>query len=381
MEIIRNINPVRLAWCCREYRLDGDTLGHFLKINPETIHRVLNGEGGFTLNQLKKVAGFFNRGLLFFLDPHDVNERLLYSPQFRTLTNQKIALSPKIRALVERVEVKRKTYIGLLEDLGEEVPNRWEAPRLSLDQIKQGAERIRSWLNLTDRGGFDLFRERLWEKGVMVFLTNGYKGDWQIDRNDPVAGFSLDLSPFPVILVKKQLSLGRQSFTLFHELGHLLLHGESFIDNEDDLYSHQQKEKAANEFAGHVLVPDVFLTQIDLRNFPHEKVSLYHEYLDDQHRKWGVSVEVILRRLLDAGYIKLQHYQAYREWQQETHKKAVLQKGMRHRCNEPVKMFGKPFVGTVFNALYAQKISLSKASTYLDGLKISDLHKLEHVLV
>lgn len=381
MEIIQNINPARLAWCCQAYRLSGDTLGQILKISPGTIQKVLNGEGGFTLNQLKKVAGFFNRGLLFFLDPNDVNEQLLFSPQFRTLTNQKIALSPKIRALVERVEEKRKTYIGLLEDLGEEVPKRWEAPRLTLDQIKQGAQQVRSWLNLTDRGGFDLIRERLWEKGVMVFLTNGYKGEWQIDRNDPVAGFSLNLSPFPVILVKKQRSLGRQTFTLVHELGHLLLHGDSFIDDEDDFFSHQQKEKAANEFAGQVLVPDEFLNQIDLKNFPYDNVNLYHEYLDDQHKKWGVSVEVILRRLLDEGHLNLQHYQGYRDWQKELPKKTEPKKGMRYRYTEPVKMFGKPFVGTVFSALYAQKISLSKASTYLDGVKISDLHKLEHVFV
>jgi len=381
MEIIQNLNPARLAWCCQEYRINGDTLGHILKISPGTIQKVLNGEGGLTLNQLKKVAGFFNRGLLFFMESGNVDERLLYSPQFRTLTNQKIALSPKIRALIERVEEKRKTYIGLLEDLGEDVPIQLDTPILFLDEIKRSANRVRSWFNLTDCGSFDFFRERLGEKGVMVFLTNGYKGDWQIDSNDPVAGFSLDFTPFPVIVVKKQASESRQAFTLMHELGHLLLHRESFIDNEDDLYGHQQKEKAANEFAGNVLVPDKFLTQIDMQRFPYEKVDLYRGYLEDQHRHWGVSVEVILRRLLDEGYIKIQHYQGYREWQKDLPKKPEQKGGIRYRYKEPVKIFGKIYVGTVFNALYSQKISLAKASTYLDGLKISDLHKLEHVLV
>jgi hypothetical protein len=34
-------------------------------------------------------------------------------------------------------------------------------------------------------------------------------------------------------------------------------------------------------------------------------------------------------------------------------------------------------VRTVLDALSARRISLAKASTYLDNLKISDLHKLE----
>lgn len=47
----------------------------------------------------------------------------------------------------------------------------------------------------------------------------------------------------------------------------------------------------------------------------------------------------------------------------------------RHR--EPKHVFGDPFVGVVLDALHAKQITLTKASTYLDNLKISDLHQLE----
>ena len=40
-------------------------------------------------------------------------------------------------------------------------------------------------------------------------------------------------------------------------------------------------------------------------------------------------------------------------------------------------MFGDPFVKTVLDALHAKKITLARASTYLDNLKVSDVHKLE----
>jgi hypothetical protein len=47
----------------------------------------------------------------------------------------------------------------------------------------------------------------------------------------------------------------------------------------------------------------------------------------------------------------------------------------RHR--EPKHIFGDMFVGTVLNALNARRITATKACSYLDGLKLSDLHTLE----
>ena len=49
-----------------------------------------------------------------------------------------------------------------------------------------------------------------------------------------------------------------------HELGHLLLHKTSSIDDDSDLHAHQGHEYEANHFAGLVLVPEHFLDRIDL---------------------------------------------------------------------------------------------------------------------
>ncbi len=62
--------------------------------------------------------------------------------------------------------------------------------------------------------------------------------------------------------MKKLAWESQQSFTLMHELGHLLLHKTSSIDDECDLQSHQGQERDANAFAGHLLVPDSFLASI-----------------------------------------------------------------------------------------------------------------------
>ena len=48
-----------------------------------------------------------------------------------------------------------------------------------------------------------------------------------------------------------------------------------------------------------------------------------------------------------------------------------------YRYREPKHVFGDTFVRTVLDALNARHITIAKASSYLDSLKIKDLHQLE----
>ena len=127
---------------------------------------------------------------------------------------------------------------------------------------------------------------------------------------------------------------------------------------------------------GHLLVPDDFLVSISDAERPSE-VSQYDVWLERQRKAWGVSGEMILRRLLDAGRLSQSRYEAYRQWAAQS---VVVQseggnREWRHR--EPRHIFGDTFVRTVLDSLYARHITLAKASGYLDNLKIKDLHQLE----
>ena len=48
-----------------------------------------------------------------------------------------------------------------------------------------------------------------------------------------------------------------------------------------------------------------------------------------------------------------------------------------YRDREPKNIFGGIFDRTVLNALGTRKITATKACSYLDGLKLADLHSLE----
>jgi len=380
MDKIKGINPSRIFWCCNDLGVSVEELAHETDIALATLEKALEGKEALSVKQLQKLASYFNRGLLFFLEDGPVSEGQVHSVQFRTLNNQKPQLSPRFRALVERTERQRLTYLSLREELGEPVDPAWYPEEIAgnAPRPERAAQLARAWLGLQPGQSFAEMRTAVEAKNILVFLSNGYAGKWQIPKESPIRGFSLYFDSFPVIFIKKQLSEGAQAFTMMHELGHLLLHRESFVDDEDDFYSNSSNEVAANRFAGNLLVPDEFLEVLDLKRFPADDVTAYDTFLKDYTQRWCVSPEVVLRRMTDCGLLPQEDYQAYRKWKQSL---PVPERkgsgGARYRFKEPVRVFGKSYVGTVLDALHEQRITLARASSYLDNLKIADLRQLE----
>lgn len=378
MERIQSINPGRVEWCCEERGITPQELAEQLSIATARFKSVMAGEDGLTFNQLRKVADYFNRGALFFLEPGPVDARRVHSPDFRTLSNQKPDLSPKVLDLIERVERHRELFLSLLEDLGEVDAPGFDPPDIPTDDATKAAAIARRWLGLDDERDFEQYRSAVAARGILVFRSSGFAGDWQIPRDSPICGFSLYDSRCPVILVRRLRPETRQTFTLMHEVGHVLLHERSFIDDEEDLYLYQGRERDANRFAGHLLVPDEKLANILDTERPND-VADYDEWLRPYKDRWGVSGEVILRRLLDTRRLPQQMYADYRHLPRgQSDRPEGGNRKYRHR--EPTHLFGEGFVRLVFAALHANQLTLARASTHLDNLKIRDVHALEEHL-
>lgn len=377
MERIQSINPERIAWCCADYGITPDDLAYELDIAATNIERVMKGDDGITFNQLRKIADYFGRGVLFFLEDGPVDAAQVHTAQFRTLANQKPEMSTSLKKLIERVEKQRAVYLSLLEDLDESERTLFNPPALPPNDLQQAANLVRAWLGLGDTNAFDTYRAAVESKGILVFRSNGYNGKWQIPKKNPTLGFTLYDPTCPVIVIKKLSWDSQQSFTLMHELAHLLLHKSSSIDDEQDFQSHQGREQDANAFAGLILVPDHFLANIRDTARPVE-IHQYDVWLEGYRKAWGISTEVILRRLLDSGRLPQHLYAAYRQWRASLPTQEKDGGTRQYRYREPKHVFGDTFVRTVLDALSAQHITLAKASSYLDSLKIKDLHQLEN---
>jgi Zn-dependent peptidase ImmA (M78 family)/transcriptional regulator with XRE-family HTH domain len=377
MERIRSINPERIKWCCDDRGVTRAELAADTNIALPTLQGVLDGTGGgLTFGQLRRVADYFGRGVLFFLDREPADANVIHTPQFRSLANQKVELSPKLKTLIERVERQREVFLTLQEDLQDEVP-RYERPKIPRrNDLAGAAAAVRKWLGLGAANDFTSYRNAVQAKGILVFRSNGYHGKWQIPKESPILGFALFDPRCPVIVVRKERWETRQSFTLMHELAHIVLHQTSSIDDATDFQSHEGHEQEANMFAGHLLVPEVFLDQINDDERPAD-VADFDTWLRPQWLKWTVSTEVILRRLLDSGRLPQEDYLNYRAWRdrQPASEEAGGSRAYRHR--EPMHIFGDGYVRTVLDSLSGRRITLTRASAYLDDLKIVDLHKLE----
>lgn len=83
----------------------------------------------------------------------------------------------------------------------------------------------------------------------------------------------------------------RTRFTLAHELGHVVLHGQELVDlfTRPEPEHHARLENEANRFAAHLLVPDAALEQLSCR--PSEAAS--HALA----KRFGVSLRMAARRI------------------------------------------------------------------------------------
>ena len=279
--------------------------------------------------------------------------------------------------LIERAEARRHLYARLLADLPAEERLVFEPPPgIEREQPTAAAAVAREWLGLEECNDFAATRLAVEDRGVLVVRAPGYAGAWKLSAANPVAGFTLYDPEHPAIVVK-HAAKERQLFTLAHELDHVLLHRESFIDDEADLRGsgHRRREREANRFAAHLLVPDDLLNAIAVTGLPADPAALDAE-LKEHARRWGVNVEVVLLRLVRAGALDRAQHTQHLQWKAGLPSDPSGRGSRQYRHREPLHLFGRRFVATVFDALAADRMTLNRASGLLDDLKVSDLHQL-----
>ena len=377
------INLDSLSFCLEQEKIDKKILSEKLKININTIDKALKKEKILTINQLKKIANYFNQGLLFFVGEEIPKKEKLYSIHFRTIENQKKDLKPKIKHLIQRIEKQRESYISLLEDLELPIITEWQKikEKIKNKDKKEIYRIIRKEFSIQENDNFEGIRKKVTEKGILIFCSTGYNGKWQIEKNSSLRGFLICENQYPIITIKKVQSEGANAFTLMHELGHLFLHGETIIDDQEDFFSYREKEKQANDFAASVLIPENSLGEIDIEELKSKKIDDYPSFFKKFKKKYCVSTEAILVGLINNKKLEKSYLEQYLEFQKDllikepVEEQKIIPRTYRHR--EPIHLFGVHFVNTVLDALEQNHITLNKASSYLDNLKIESLKKLQ----
>ena len=141
--------------------------------------------------------------------------------------------------------------------------------------------------------------KRIEALGVMVMIS-GIVGN-QTRRPlsvDEFRGFALTDPIAPLIFVNNNDAKTAQNFTLVHELAHLVL-GHSALSDADAGANHWRGEESwCNAVAAQTLLPAPVLRSM-WREQKHDQLS----NVDTVARRFAVSKEVVLHRLLDCGLL------------------------------------------------------------------------------
>jgi len=111
---------------------------------------------------------------------------------------------------------------------------------------------------------------------------------------DAVSGTIIQENGINAIGVNKNHPPNRQRFTIAHELGHYILGHDSSKIVDDTFDKDNDKERAANKFAGELLIPYDFLKK-DIEESEHDIPSLA--------KKYQVSEQAMSVRLLETNLI------------------------------------------------------------------------------
>lgn len=135
--------------------------------------------------------------------------------------------------------------------------------------------------------------QQLEAKGVKVFVL-----DEQESANKDFDGMCYKEGGMAVVILKKCENTEHDRFTLFHEMGHLLM-------NTDDLEG-RELENLCNAFASEVLLPEEVF-----RSILGTAQKIYLDQLKMLQKEWGISCSAQMYKAKELGMINDNRYIGY----------------------------------------------------------------------
>ncbi len=371
-----NINPEVLIWARESLAVSRNQASEKSKLNVRRIIQLEKGEKSPTLEELKLLAKAYNRTIATLLLKKAPDEKPLPKDR-RTINSENIGhFDEKTIMAVRKARALAKSFMELRREMNSPFP-KFELNALLNENPQDVAVRIRQLLKLDElREVKDInlalegYIERVESLGIAIF---------QLSINqDGLRGFSITDDIVPVIGIKRG---GEEShsktFTLFHELGHILLNDGGLCDLSSG--TNKQIEKWCNAFSAEVLVPEKeFLA-----------MPLVVEYIEQNQKEWKkkdlvqlanyfhVGPLSILRRLLENGLTTKQYYEEkHKAWNKPNFGK---NKKGREIYKESFHERGRTYVRLAFQAYDHNKIGLKDLSDFL-GLRFAYISKTRELL-
>jgi Zn-dependent peptidase ImmA (M78 family)/transcriptional regulator with XRE-family HTH domain len=333
-----------------------------------------------TVKQLRNAARVYLRPIsLFFLD--EPPEDLPHIKDFRRVADsvsEPTAPSPELLVEIRLARERRLEALELAAEAGIEIPHFSLRATMESDPEAVGRN-LRQHLGISPKEqfgwvshyvAFSAWRERLEKRGILVFQTGRHPKAF-VDPKE-ARGFSVAEVPLPIVVANGKESPTARSFTLIHELTHLMLRNGGLCDLHHSFRIKNERDRVeqfCNHVAGATLVPpDVLLAEPRVRN--HGDGSEWSDFdLAALSRRFWVSWEVILRRLLILGRTDRTFYQAWKSASEDKFPERSREKQSEDfqlpASIRVIKRNGRLFPRIVLEAYRQEQISLSRAADYL----------------
>jgi Zn-dependent peptidase ImmA (M78 family) len=344
-----------------------------------------------SIPQLRKIAALFRRPLAVFYMAA-APEGFVVMRDLRRLPGSGVRrYSPRLQMEIRAVNERRELALELAADLEQELSKFTLSATVEEDPEVVGA-RVRATLGVTTelqerwrdgdgRAGFNAWRTRIEDAGALVFQTTRFS-------TEEASGFAIAGDILPIVVVNRNDTLTRRTFSLLHELAHLMIRVSGVSDLETDATrpaEDQPIEVFCNQVAAAALMPRDALLK-DSRVVAQGRLSenWSDDEVSDLARQFNVSREALLRRLLTFDRTTSAFYGKKRtQYNDEYAVTRALRKVQppetemkRNMPQETVSNFGRPFVRMLLGNYYQDRITLSDVSGYL-GLKVKHIPKLE----
>ena len=387
------INPALITWARQSAGFTMAEAATRLDVDEGQLAawEAVPGADAPSIPQLRKIAALFRRPLAVFYMAA-APEGFLVTRDLRRLPGAGARrYSPRLQMEIRAVNERRELALELAADLEQELSKFSLSAMVEEDPEVVGA-RVRASLGVTTelqgrwrdsdgRAGFNAWRMRIEDAGVLVFQTTRFS-------TEEASGFAIAGDILPIVVVNRNDTLTRRTFSLLHELAHLMIRVSGVSDLETDAArppEDQPIEVFCNRVAAAALMPKNALLE-DFRVIAQGRrsESWRDDELSDLARQFNVSREALLRRLLTLDRTTPAFYGKKRtQYNNEYATNKALRNAQppeteirRNMPQETVSNFGRPFVRMLLGNYYQDRITLSEVSGYL-GLKVKHIPKLE----
>lgn len=373
-----NANPEVLIWARESLVLSRNQACERTNINSKRFNQIESGEKRPTLEELKTFSKVYKRTIATLLLQKVPKEKPLPKDR-RTIDSNDIGqFHEKTIMAVRKARALAQSLIELQQEINFEFP-KFNLHASISDNPQEVAIKIRRLLKLDElREISDInlalegYIEKVESLGIAVFQLSF--------TQDGLRGLSITDDIVPIIGIKRGSEQAHsKTFTLFHELGHILLDEGGLCDMsaQTDI----KIEKWCNAFSAEVLVP----TSEFLR------MELVIEYQRQNQKSWAkkdlvelsnyfhVGPLAILRSLLENGLTTKEFYsEKHQTWNKPTFGRAKEPKG-REIHKESFKERGRTYVTLAFKAYDQNRIGMKDLSDFL-GIRFSYIPKTRELL-